>query len=298
MKRIAQLLGAETTCPGAAERYRHLYYRNADSSAYSQFFKSHGNSNNNNNNHRYQQLLTPSSSSNNKDIPLWVKAARSAHSASKACQYTRHLFLADGDGIYHNLNADTDTIELYLNGKIKANMVRGGIFQGLGEGLSRDDLHPNSTFYEWLVEKHGYRNTWVFNSGHWDLRDTDVNSYLDTIKELFPLIQVFGRKYQLRIVWNAMPTFSFKQRRWNHNERRNNEDILYANEQVRQLCLEYDFLYVPFAEVILPFASLSCDDHHYLCGEFINEKNMKRTSVLNILGMLNVDLLLHTLCAE
>ncbi len=264
MKRIAQLLPMELTCPGAGQRYHHLFHNATDKYVQG----------------KYGKLI--------KFPPI-------DYQINVDCDYNRHLYLPDGDGLYHNLAADPETIEDYLTGKISANMIKGSIFQGLGIGIG---TIKGKSYYADLVETYGYDHTWVFNSGHWDLRDVNVETYISYIKELFPLLQSFSEKYKLRIVWNAMPPFSYKQRGWNRFEHRSNEDIIYANEQVHKLCIQYNFIYVPYAESILSFASSSCDDHHYLCGEYVNGKNMKRASGYNILGLLNVDLLLHAICLQ
>ena len=190
----------------------------------------------------------------------------------------QRLFLLQGLGIYHNIAVDLNPLEYQL-GRIPAQFVPGTILSHLQDGNYSN------------IALEGNYKIWVFNSGHYDLRDANVDAYLTHLDELFPLLAQFQQQFNLSIIWNGNAPFSYRMKQYLKQEHRSNPAIALAEDYVQTIAKKYGITYVNQFDALLPFYSFSCDDHHYLCPEF---NRLYRTSHL---GLINIDALLEKVCS-
>ncbi|KAJ8021261.1 hypothetical protein HOLleu_38408 [Holothuria leucospilota] len=163
-------------------------------------------------------------------------------------------FLQHGPGIYRNLATKTkDNYEKYKNGSIQASFSPGAMLTSLRKGSYKD-----------LQEQYHF-DTWVISSGHWDLRDDTVESYITHLEELLKEWTQFQSQYFVQVIWNGVPSFSYKAKSLGGLERRTNVKIAVADAKTKLLTSKYNITYVPFFDLSYPFYSYSCDTHHYLC---------------------------------
>ncbi|KAJ8021262.1 hypothetical protein HOLleu_38409 [Holothuria leucospilota] len=163
-------------------------------------------------------------------------------------------FFEHGPGIYRNVaTVGKDNFVKYVNGSIPASFSPGPMLTQLCKG-----------FYKDLQEKHHF-DTWVVSSGHWDLRDDTVESYITHLEELLKEWTQFQSQHFVQVIWNGVPSFSYKAKSFGGLERRTNVKIAVADAKTKLLTAKYNITYVPFFDLSYPFYRYSCDTHHYLC---------------------------------
>jgi hypothetical protein len=178
----------------------------------------------------------------------------------RAARHRRLLldFREDGKGIYHNVVPDTIGIRNYAKGRLKAAFRQGDMLQRLSNG-SYDELQRELNY-----------STWLFQSGHWDLRDADVGTYMWHAEELFAAFSAFEARFRnsatpLRLVWLGVPAYAHKRSIWGGMELRTNVKLHLADVQIAHLASLHGVDVVPFFSLSYPVHGQSCDDHHYLC---------------------------------
>ena len=187
----------------------------------------------------------------------------------------------DGDGIYHN-RAPDDNFNLYVKHKLPSHFVRGKMLSSLALGASYDRMQSRFNF-----------SVWAFQSGHWDLRDASVATYVEHVAKLFGAFAQFRSRFRasatpLSLLWLGVPAYSFKRAMWQGMELRTNVKLHLADRQVRKLASQYGIRSVPFFSISYPLHQLSCDSHHYYCSN-----NMPGSQI----GMAYARLVLHEINA-
>lgn len=162
-----------------------------------------------------------------------------------------------GDGIYHNLSPD-DHYEEYVKGNVKNEFVLGKMLTRLRNGE-----------YEELQREKKY-NIWMFESGHWDLRDVSLEVYLEHVIELLDEFVKFREKFKdtdaaLKLVWIGYPAYSFKRHRFGGMEKRTNVKLFKATHLTAKEAKRRDIEVFPFFDITYPLFRESCDTHHFLC---------------------------------
>ncbi|XP_071853358.1 uncharacterized protein [Apostichopus japonicus] len=160
--------------------------------------------------------------------------------------------ISDGRGVYYNEAANINRTD-YVQRKIGPHFVPGFMLNGLESGR-----------YDTIQERDRY-DTWVINTGHWDLRDVSLLEYIKNIELLFPKFDRFRKKFDLKLLWNGTPPYSYNYLLWGDLEQRTNIKIGLADQMIQKLCAKYNITFVPYFDLAYPFYTLSCDTHHYLC---------------------------------
>lgn len=162
-----------------------------------------------------------------------------------------------GDGIYHNLSPD-EHYEEYVKGNVRNEFVLGKMLTRLRNGE-----------YEELQREKKY-NIWMFESGHWDLRDVSLEVYLEHVVELLDEFVKLREKFKdtdaaLKLIWIGYPAYSFKRHRFGGMEKRTNVKLFRATHLTAKEAKRRDIEVFPFFDITYPLFRGSCDTHHFLC---------------------------------
>lgn len=98
---------------------------------------------------------------------------RTLHRSTHDC-----TFRFDGDGIYHNLSPDKN-LSKFIQGKMPNEFVQGHMLSSLAPGSAYDQLQKKENI-----------SLWAFQSGHWDLRDVSLETYLEHVAKLFKAFRI------------------------------------------------------------------------------------------------------------
>lgn len=70
-----------------------------------------------------------------------------------------------------------------------------------------------SKMYSVMQHQTGY-DAWLFQSGHWDLRDISVDLYMDHLELFFKLLAAFRDRHpDVVMVWSGVPPYSYQRAR-------------------------------------------------------------------------------------
>ena len=133
-------------------------------------------------------------------------------------------------GIFFNVNAAKERYDAYLNGTLEVELVEGKMLHYLlkfGHDLSEEIKAENKRFakmwapgkeglgghkqnYDDVQQYKGY-NVWLFQSGHWDLRDIHVDLYMDNLELAFKRLAAFrDRNPEVLVVWSGVPPYAYQ----------------------------------------------------------------------------------------
>ena len=184
---------------------------------------------------------------------LFQSLSRTLHRSTHDC-----TFRFDGDGIYHNLSPDKN-LSKFILGKMPNEFVQGHMLSSLAPGSAYDQLQKKENI-----------SLWAFQSGHWDLRDVSLETYLEHVAKLFKAFDAFRKRSRARatpvsLLWLGVPAYSFNRNTWGSKELRTNVKLFFADRQVTTLASKYGIRTVPFFSISYPAFHHSCDTHHFYC---------------------------------
>ena len=186
-------------------------------------------------------------------------------------------FQEDGRGISHNAAPDKD-FNAYAEDKIASNYVKGDMLTKLESGV-----------YKQQVLIHNVK-TFIIESGHWDLRDTQLEIYENNSIVVFVgfyIRQLFQIQHKVTLIWLGVPPFSHHNHKFHGKERRTNVKLSLADQFLKTACNQRNITHIPFFDIAFPFYSNSCDSHHYLC-----DMNLANSFV----GVAHLNTLLNQIC--
>lgn len=162
------------------------------------------------------------------------------------------IFREDGKGVMHNISPDID-MNAYVRGELPAKYVQGSMLENLESGLYSSFVHVNGS------------KTFIIQTGHWDLRDTDIDKYKSNMKLLISKWVEFRKLHHIKLIWFGVPAYSFHRPMWGGMEKRTNIKLALADNYMKSLCKSYHIPHISFFDISFPFYKESCDTHHYVC---------------------------------
>jgi len=146
------------------------------------------------------------------------------------------IFKYDGLGVMHNTSPDID-FEGYSTGLVGSQFVKGQMLINLENGYYLDLVHTN------------HSKTFIIQSGHWDLRDVTLETYITNIDKLFNLWVKFRMLTGIHLIWFGVPAYSFRRSMWGGLEKRTNVKLALADNYIKNQCILYNISYISYFDI-------------------------------------------------